>query len=133
MTIPVTARRNLDAYIPDTEIVVKIPAGTQGQIVEDLRNEIVLVNFNVPGLSALRVALSDLEMQDRFELLINQMKAIHGSNIEDKVGAYKDIDKILIRALQMVADEDSRDKVEKLIAEYQKAIRWVDSRKDKKK
>ena len=133
MTIPVTARRNLDAYIPDTEIVVKIPAGTQGLIVEDLRNEIVLVNFNVPGLSALRVALSDLEMQDRFEVLINQMKAIHGSNIEDKVAAYKDVDKILIRALQMVADENSRDKVEKLIAEDQKAIRWVDSRKDKKK
>ena len=133
MTIPVTARRNLDAYIPDTEIVVKIPAGTQGQIIEDLRNEIVLVNFNVPGLSALRVALSDLEMQDKFELLINQMKAIHSSNIEDKIAAYKDVDKILIRALQMVADENSRDKVEKLIVEYQKAIRWVDSRKDKKK
>jgi hypothetical protein len=133
MTIPVTARRNLDAYIPDTEIIVKIPAGTQGLIVDDLRNEIVLVNFNVPGLSALRVALSDLDLQDKFELLIKQMKAVHGSDIEDKIAAYKDIDKILIRALQMVADEDSRDKVEKLIAEYQKAIRWVDSRKDKKK
>jgi hypothetical protein len=133
MTIPVTARRNLDAYIPDTEIVVKIPAGTQGQIVEDLRNEIVLVNFNVPGLSALRVALSDLEMQDRFELLINQMKAVQGSEIEDKIEAHKDIDKILIRAMQMLADESNRDKVEKLIAEYQKAIRWVDSRQDKKK
>src|SRR5215207_2843303 len=113
MTIPVTARRNLDAYIPDTEIVVKIPAGTQGLIVEDLRNEIVLVNFNVPGLSALRVALSDLEMQDKFELLIKQMTAIHGSNIEDKAEAHKDIEKILIRALQMVSDESNRDKVEK--------------------
>jgi hypothetical protein len=133
MTIPVTARRNLDAYIPDTEIIVKIPAGTQGLIVDDLRNEIVLVNFNVPGLSALRVALSDLDMQDKFELLINQMQAVHGSDIEDKIAAYKDVDKILIRALQMVADESNRDKVEKLIAEYQKAIRWVDSRKDKKK
>jgi hypothetical protein len=133
MTIPVTARRNLDAYIPDTEIVVKIPAGTAGQIIEDLRNEIVLVNFNVPGLSALRVALNDLEMQDKFELLIKQMAAIQGSAVEDKIAAYKDIDKLLIRALQMVADETTRDKVEMLIAEYQKAIRWVDSRKDKKK
>ena len=133
MTIPVTARRNLDAYIPDTEIVVKIPAGTQGQIIEDLRNEIVLVNFNVPGLSALRVALSDLEMQDRFELLINQMRAVQGSDVQDKAEAHKNVDKILIRAMQMLADESSRDKVEKLIAEYQKALRWVYSRKDKKK
>jgi hypothetical protein len=133
MTIPVVARRNLDAYIPDTEIVVKIPAGTEGQLVHELRAGIAIVQFNVPSLGVLRVDLNDLEMQDQFELLINQMTAIKGGELTDKIAAYKDVDKILIRSMRMLADESTREKVEKLIDEYQKTVRWIDSQKDKKK
>jgi hypothetical protein len=133
MTIPVIARRNLDAFIPDTEIVVKIPAGTEGQLVHELRAGIAIVQFNVPSLGVLRVDLNDLEMQDKFELLINQMTAIKGGELADKIAAYKDVDKILIRAMRMLADESTNEKVEKLIDEYQKTVRWIDSLKDKKK
>jgi hypothetical protein len=133
MELPVKARRNLDAYLPETEIVVKIPAGTEGRIVQELRAGIVIVQFNVPSLGGLRVNLNDLEMQDVFELIIKQMAGIQNTEITDKASTHKEVDKILIRALRTIADETSSPKVEKLIDEYQKAIRWIYSRKNKDK
>jgi hypothetical protein len=129
--IPVIARHNLDAFVPDTEIVVKIPAGTAGNIVHELRDGIGIVQFNVPNLGKLRVNLKDLEIQDQFNLVIEQMAAIQGKEISDRIASHKEIDKILIRALRLLADKETSDKVEQLIREYQKAMRWLDSRKNK--
>ena len=132
MAVSVVARHNLDAYIPDTEIIVKIPGGTAGHITRELRNNVVLVQFNVPNLGALRVNLTDLDVLDEWDLLIAQMEAMQHNEVKDKVTAYKDIDKIFIRTLRSLADDSNRDKVERLIASYQKAVRWVDSHKEKK-
>jgi hypothetical protein len=129
----VVARQNLDAYIPDTEIIVKIPGGTAGHITSELRNNVVLVQFNVPSLGALRVNLSDLDVLDEWDLLIALMEAMQHNEVKDKVTAYKEIDKIFIRTIRGMADDSNRDKVEKLIAAYQKAVRWVDSHKEEKK
>jgi hypothetical protein len=131
MELPVIAKRNLDAFLPDTEIVVKIPAGTEGQIIRELRAGIVIVQFNVAGLGGLRVNLNDLEIQDELELVIGQMVAMQAVEITDKAEAHKDVDKILIRAIRVLADETAKQKAEKLISEYQKTIRWVYSRKHK--
>lgn len=131
MDIPVKARRNLDAFIPDTEIVVKIPMGMEGRIVQELRTGIVVVQFNIPSLGGLRVNLNDLEIEDEFDLIINQMAAMQGHEITDKATAHKDIDKILIRTIRMLADKANSEKVEKLIKEHEKAIRWLYSRKHK--
>lgn len=132
MAVPVFARHNLDAYIPDTEIIVKIPSGTEGQITRELRNNVVLVQFNVPNLGALRVDVNDLEVLDEFDLLIEQMAAMQRTKVTDKVKSYKEMVKIFIRTMRVLSDDTNRDKVEALIAAYQKAVRRVDSHKDKK-
>lgn len=108
MNAPVIAKHNLDAFIPDTEIVVKIPGGTEGQIVRELRNDIVLVQFNVPSLGPLRVALHDLSVQDTFDLLLSQMEAMQHTSITDKAEAHSEADKVLIRTLRVLADESNQ-------------------------
>ncbi|MDQ7026755.1 MAG: hypothetical protein Q9P44_14500 [Anaerolineae bacterium] len=138
MAVPVFARHNLDAYIPDTEIIVKIPRGTEGQITREMRNNVVLVQFNVPNLGVLRVDVNDLEVLDEFDLLIEQMEAMQRSQVTDKVKSYKAsgyfglMDKIFIRTMRVLSDDTNRDKVAKIISAYHKAVRWVDSYKEKK-
>ena len=131
MAVPVVALRELDAYIPDTEIIVKIPEGVEGHIMQELRNDVVLVQFNVPSLGVLRVSLHDLVVKDSFDILISEMKAMQRTTIADKGDAHKEVDKVLIRAIRFLAEDTNREKVEYLLDLYQKAIRLIYSRKDK--
>lgn len=132
MPIPVIARHNLDAYIPNTEIVVKIPAGKEGEIIEELRNDVVLVNFKIPGLSALRVAVNDLEVQDRFEIMINQMATLPTDKpTTDLVAAHREVAKIMVRVLRYLAEDSNREAVEQFIDKYNTALRWVYTMREK--
>jgi len=114
MAIAIIARRNLDAYIPDTEIVVKIPEGTTGHIIHENRGNVVTVQFDVPSLGLLRVNRDDLTLEDSLEAIVDDMRRLLNSKGVEKT-VHRNADELLLRAIQILAEGQEDETANKLI------------------
>lgn len=114
MSISIIAKRNLDAYIPDTEIVVKIPQGTTGQIIQENRGNIVTVQFDVPSLGLLRANREDLTVEDSLESIIDDMRRLVNSKGIEKT-VHRKADELLLRAIEILAEEQENEQSNELI------------------
>ena len=76
MPLPISAKNDLDGYILETTIAVKIPKGTEGELVQEIRNDLVIVQFDIPSLPVLRVSKKDLLMEDSIDAVVSEMQRI---------------------------------------------------------
>ena len=115
MPVPVVAKNDLDAYILETTIVVKIPRGTEGHLVQEVRNDIVIVQFDVPSLSPLRVSKRDLLMNDSIESVVAEMQRLLKIEPFIERDVHRAADKLLLRALETVCTEENEAHIQKMI------------------
>ncbi|MEM9954819.1 MAG: hypothetical protein AAF846_24650 [Chloroflexota bacterium] len=118
MSVSVIAKHDLDGYILDTEIVVKIPQGTAGKLVQSVRNDIVIVQFNVPSLGALRVSRHDLIVNDTIDSVLTEAERIINIKPFVEADVHRALDNILVRALEVIATDSNRKQVKQLITLY---------------
>lgn len=128
MPASVKARRTFESVIPKTEITVKIPAGTVGTMTEEVRGNIVMVQFDVPGLGPLRVNRDDLDIEDELDGIVRDMEHLLS---DDDYPA--NAEKLLLRALQIIATDENRALVERLVNLYVQLRRFRDARAAKAK
>jgi len=121
MATPVIAKTNLEGYILDTSIVVNIPQGTEGHLVQEVRNDIVIVQFNVPSLGPLRVNRRDLMFNDTLESIIAQAERMLKTEPFVESEVHRALDDALLRALDLIATADNKKQVNYLINLFKNA------------
>ncbi len=121
MSIPVIAKNDLDGYILETTIVVKIPAGTEGHLVQEVRKDIVIVQFNVPSLAPLRVDKRDLLINDTLDSIISELDRILKIEPFVEKDVHRAADNALIRALETLTSDENEKQIRHLIHLFQKA------------
>lgn len=131
MPIPVIAKNDLDAYILDTTIVVKIPKGTEGELVQEIRKDVVIVQFNVPSLGPLRVDKQDLLTDDSIEGVVREMERILKIEPFIEKDVHRAADNILIRAIEVLANEETEKAANRLIALYQSVPKHYQASEEK--
>ncbi|MGB7342131.1 MAG: hypothetical protein WBC91_24760 [Phototrophicaceae bacterium] len=115
MSITVIAKRDLEGYILETTITVNIPKGTTGQLVNHVRNDIVIVQFDVPSLGALRVNRNDLIINNTIESVVSDAERIINTKPFIAGDVHRALDDTLIRALELLVTDDNKADVQKLI------------------
>lgn len=129
MSIRVKARRKLEAFIPDTEIAVRIPEGTTGVLLSELRGGIVTVQFDVPSLGPLHTNRDGLLIEDTPEAIVGTMRKLLADKTLPTPKLQKETDELLIRALRYLASDDNQALIEELIELYNKVPRPYRGRK----
>jgi|GEM_PF-5801346 len=119
MSVPVVAKNDLDGYILETTIVVKIPQGTEGLTVQEVRKDVVIVQFDVPSLGPLRVDRRDLLIADSLDVIVETMERILNTKPFIEKDAHRAADELLIRTLQTISTDENQEKVSQLIRLFQ--------------
>jgi len=119
----VKARYTFEAYIPDTEIAVRIPEGTTGILLTELRGGVVTVQFDVPSLGPLRADRDALLISDTPEAIVESMRNLLGDKTLTTPMLQKETDELLIRALRYLASDGNREMIEELIELHSKVPR----------
>ena len=120
MPLPVSAKNDLDGYILETTIVVKIPKGTEGELVQEIRNDLVIVQFDIPSLPVLRVSKKDLLMTDSIDAVVSEMQRILNIKPFIERDVHRAADNLLLRALETLSTDENNAEVKTLIHLYQK-------------
>ena len=120
MPLPVSAKNDLDGYILETTIVVKIPKGTEGELVQEVRNDLVIVQFDIPSLPALRVSKKDLLITDSIDAVVNEMNRILNIKPFVERDVHRAADNLLLRALETLSTDENKAQVKTIIHLYQK-------------
>ncbi|GAB5493924.1 MAG: hypothetical protein Phog2KO_41390 [Phototrophicaceae bacterium] len=120
MPLPVSAKNDLDGYILETTIAVKIPKGTEGELVQEIRKDLVIVQFDVPSLPPLRVSKKDLLMNDSIDAVVLEMKRILNIKPFVERDVHRAADNLLLRALETLSTEENEAQVKTIIHLYQK-------------
>ncbi len=123
MSLRVKARHTLEAFIPDTEIVVRIPEGTAGVLLSELRGGVVMVQFDVPSLGPLHTDRDALLISDTPEAIVDTMRKLLKDKALPTPKLQKETDELVIRALRYLASDGNRELIEELIELYNKVPR----------
>ncbi len=115
MPVPVVAKNDLDAYILETTIVVKIPRGTEGHLVQEIRKDVVIVQFDVPSLAPLRVNKRDLIMSDSIDYIASELERIIKIEPFIERDVHRAADDLLLRALESISNEENEAQVQKIV------------------
>lgn len=121
--IPVIARVTFEAYIPDTDITVKIPEGTRGTIIQEVRGDIVLVQFDVGSLPPLLADRDGLLVKETIDIIVDQLAEIIKDDTMTALTKYKEVDMLMLRTMRHLANDENRQGVEKLIQLFGKVPR----------
>lgn len=117
------ARQALIAAIPDTTVTVNIPEGTKGRIVDEAKNNQVLVQFDVPSLTTLLADKDSLLLRDNLEVIVETMIEIVRDEETTGTSKQADADDLILRALRYLATDKNQQQIEELITYYTKIPR----------
>lgn len=115
MSTTVVTKNAFETYIPNTEIVVRIPAGTKGYIEKRLRGNVVLVQFDVPSLGPLRVDVDDLLSAETLEAILRELQMLVDDEGFSAMDRQKGADELIVRALRVLAKDEQAAATERLI------------------
>lgn len=92
------------------------------RILQEVRGDVVLVQFNIPALPALLTDRDALLIQDNINFIIDRMTDILRDQ-STTLAKQKEADELMLRTIRYLTNDENRQGIEKLIRLYARVPR----------